>query len=65
MTDLKQIGQAHINELVKHIQSPEFNELERKFIRDVSQMKYDSLSKHQKAVVNRLVGWIKGSASAQ
>ncbi len=60
MLKTDQEGQRQLNELFKHMTSSCFNEWEKGFIRDLIGLKYPSLSKHQKAVVTRLYGWLMG-----
>lgn len=53
-------GERQMEELIKHIHDPCFNDWEQRFIRDLRDKRYSRLTKHQKAAVTRIYGWLKG-----
>lgn len=56
----KDEGQRWIHLLLKERRNPIFNDYEKRFITQISTADWDDLSRHQKIVVERLIGWLKG-----
>ena len=57
MTD----GEEKLRELRRFVDSSIFDSWEQGFIRGLGRRRYDKLTKHEKAVVNRLYGWLQGN----
>lgn len=53
-------GEEMLKELIRFKESSIFDEHEKRFIREILGKRFEELSKHQKAVVLRLYGWLTG-----
>lgn len=60
MLETNETGQKLIEELLKNRMDPIFNEWERGFIKHLAGVKYQTLTKDQKACITRLIGWLRG-----
>lgn len=60
MIETDETGNRQLRELIDRRHDMIFNEWEQNFIRDLMGKSYSSLTKHQKACVTRLIGWLKG-----
>ena len=60
MIETNETGDNQIKELLEHQRDPVFNDWEKGFIRDLAGKKYEGLTKNQKSVITRLIGWLRG-----
>lgn len=55
-------GQISVEMLIKQRECGAFNDWEKRFIQDLVGRKYKNLSKKERLIVLRLIGWLGGFA---
>lgn len=59
-TEINLEGQLQIDTLIKEKECGAFNEWEKTFIQDLVGKRYEKLSKKERLIVIRLIGWLGG-----
>lgn len=62
MIETDETGNEQLSEIFRYRDSKVFNDWEQRFINDLlkRRVRYSQLTKHERTVVSRLYGWLKG-----